>query len=288
MNRSTLPDTEVEVLQAEIVRLNKIIQALMNRAERSSRIQGSAFNLFETAVVLEDQIRRRTAELEAALEENKKVNRELQLAKRRMEAEIQHRIEVQRALEVANSRLEALNITEPLTGLANRRGLEEALAMGWQKAESSQALIGAAMVDVDKFKLYNDRYGHLQGDECLRRIADALRQVVRKSDLVARYGGEEIVLILPGADDATALQAAERARKAVYDLRIPHRDGPEGVVTVSIGVATLVPTDGLAPETLLRLADEALYRAKAGGRNRVCLFDHAGAADANEVPGACG
>ncbi|MBV1789426.1 GGDEF domain-containing protein [Marinobacterium sp. D7] len=124
-------------------------------------------------------------------------------------------------------------------------------------------------IDIDKFKLYNDHYGHLQGDDCLRRVAEALRQSVRLGDLVARYGGEEVAMVLPGADSRIAEQVAERARAAVEALAIPHERVPGGVVTVSIGVATMVPNARMQPDALLAVADEALYRAKSEGRNGV-------------------
>ncbi|TFH86306.1 diguanylate cyclase [Billgrantia azerbaijanica] len=260
-------------LCAEIARLNKVIQALMDRAERTSSVQDSAFGLFETAVVLEDQVRRRTRQLEAALRENEKITRALEQAKARMEEEIRQRVQTQDALEVANRQLEALSVTEPLTGLANRRGFDTVLAAEWQRAMRRETSIGVAMADIDTFKRYNDRYGHLAGDDCLRKVAAALRQSVRQRDLVARYGGEEIVLILPGADEATTRQAAERARAAVAALEIRHVDSVAGVVTVSVGVASMIPATGLGPDRLLALADAALYRAKAEGRNRVCVAE---------------
>jgi len=253
----------------EIERLNKIIRALMNRAEHTSSLQGSAFNLFETAVMLEEQVRRRTEELEAALAENEKITRALQQAKEKLEAEILQRVQAQRELEVANDQLASLNITDALTGLTNRRGLDEMLALKWQSAAAGGQLLGVAMIDIDKFKLYNDHYGHLEGDDCLRRVAEALRQSVRLGDLVARYGGEEVAMVLPGADSRTAEQIAERARAAVEALGIEHAQAPTGVVTVSIGVATTVPTARMQPAALLEAADEALYRAKSEGRNCV-------------------
>jgi diguanylate cyclase (GGDEF)-like protein len=126
------------------------------------------------------------------------------------------------------------------------------------------------MVDVDKFKAYNDRYGHIAGDACLRRVAEQLSAHARDGmDLVARYGGEEFAIILPGADFTTTFEAAERLRAAVAALREQHDGVPEGIVTVSVGVASLVPSAGAAGEQLIALADARLYEAKRSGRNRV-------------------
>jgi diguanylate cyclase (GGDEF)-like protein len=179
-------------------------------------------------------------------------------------------IERTEALAAANERLELLNVTDPLTGLANRRRLEDALQAEWRQSRTS---VGLAMVDIDHFKLYNDHYGHLGGDACLRRVATALRRSVRDTDLVARYGGEEFAVIFPGADLASAQAVAERVRAAVVALREPHA-AIDGVVTVSIGVATLVPANGASIELLIRLADAELYRAKNNGRNQVSTSTH--------------
>jgi diguanylate cyclase (GGDEF)-like protein len=127
------------------------------------------------------------------------------------------------------------------------------------------------MVDIDRFKPFNDRYGHIAGDECLRRVADALRQSVRPgTDLVARYGGEEFVVVLPGADRRAAEAVAERARAAVVAMDQHHDDADEGVVTISIGIAAAVPSaEHDRVEAVLAQADARLYDAKHGGRNRV-------------------
>lgn len=253
----------------EIQRLNKIIEVLMNRAERASSLQGSAFNLFQTAIVLEDEVQRRTEELEAALLENKKITRALQQAKNQMEAEIGQRVEAQNELEVVNQKLAALNITDQLTSLINRRGLDELLSAEWLRAMAAGQRVGVGMVDIDHFKWYNDCYGHLAGDECLRRVAEALQQSLRQKDLVARYGGEEFALVLPEANIAAAAKVAERARSAVEALAIPHARTDAGVVTVSIGIASQIPVPGNNAESLLDRADKALYRAKSEGRNCV-------------------
>lgn len=256
-------------IEAEIKRLNKIIRVLMDRAEHASNLQGSAFNLFETAVVLEEQVRKRTLELQAALDENKKITRALRYAKEQMEGEINQRVQVQQALEVANNKLLALNITDQLTGLLNRRGLDELLSLEWQRSLAAGRFLSIAMIDIDNFKGFNDCYGHMAGDKCLRQVSEALQKCVRNEDLVARYGGEEIVMVLPGADSHTNYHVAERARGAMEAMGIPHKGSEKSILTVSIGVVTRVPKADGSPNDLLDIADMGLYKAKSAGRNCV-------------------
>ena len=189
--------------------------------------------------------------------------------RRRLVAELNLR-SASDALTEANERLEHLAQEDGLTGLANRRYFDARLAINFQQALESQTPLAVVMVDVDEFKKYNDLYGHLGGDDCLQRIAQALRTaVLRSTDLVARYGGEEMVLLLPGTDADGALEVAQRARLAVVDLQIPHAAAVLGTVSISLGAAAWVPQPGSTPFELLKAADEALYRAKQGGRNTV-------------------
>jgi len=184
-----------------------------------------------------------------------------------------------RELEQANRQLEALSATDSLTGIANRRRFDEALGGELRRAVRSQKPLSLMMLDVDYFKNYNDRYGHLAGDDCLRAIARVLRTSSRRAtDLAARYGGEEFAVIVAESDSANAMQLAENIRDAVTALQIPHEDSPFGCVTCSIGVTAVQVDDSMSTDTLLRLADVALYQAKALGRNRVALSDHPGAA----------
>jgi diguanylate cyclase (GGDEF)-like protein len=125
------------------------------------------------------------------------------------------------------------------------------------------------MIDIDNFKKYNDHYGHQGGDECLRLVAAAIRDSVRVTDLVARYGGEEFCVVMPGANPENAMMVADRACKAVSRLRQPHELADNGIVTISVGVTSGNPASLADPEQLTKLADEALYEAKRGGRNRV-------------------
>jgi diguanylate cyclase (GGDEF)-like protein len=173
-------------------------------------------------------------------------------------------------LDEERRRLEVLIDVDALTGLANRRGFDEAMGREWQRNARAVAPLAMLMIDVDRFKKYNDRFGHPAGDEVLRRVAGALRATIRRAeDTAARYGGEEFALILSAtnADDASLL--AERCRVAVEALAIAHPANPTGVVTISVGVAVAVPVYDASPMALIIEADGALYRAKAGGRNRV-------------------
>ena len=159
---------------------------------------------------------------------------------------------------------------DELTGLANRRSLNEVLASEWARAKRSGQPLALAMIDIDHFKRYNDHYGHQAGDECLKRIARDIQMNARRTgDLAARYGGEEFLLILPDADAAVALRLAEGLRKSIESLDLPHAHSPAGKVTVSVGVAALDDACYPDAESLLRAADDALYRAKDLGRNQV-------------------
>nr|WP_294523733.1 diguanylate cyclase [uncultured Rhodopila sp.] len=173
------------------------------------------------------------------------------------------------ALEDANSRLIALSTTDGLTGLANRRQFDAIFALEWARCGRSHLPLTLIMLDVDWFKSYNDHYGHQAGDDCLVGIARVLLAgAQRATDLAARYGGEEFTLILPGLDAAGAFRLAEALRSSIESLSIVHAQSPIGKVTVSAGVATVMPGVGMDESILLRAADEALYRAKNAGRNR--------------------
>jgi len=173
-------------------------------------------------------------------------------------------------LEEERRRLEVLVDIDALTGLENRRGFDEALHREWQRNARANSPLAMLMIDVDRFKKYNDRYGHPAGDDVLRRIAGALRATIRRgNDTAARYGGEEFALILSATNASDAALLAERCRLAVEALAIPHPAGPGGVVTISVGVAVVVPVSDASPLGLVIEADGALYAAKAAGRNRV-------------------
>jgi len=167
--------------------------------------------------------------------------------------------------------LEQLATRDGLTGLANRRCFDDTLRAEWSRALRQRQPLSLLMVDVDNFKAYNDANGHLGGDECLKRIAAAVANEMRANDLVARYGGEEFAVILPNQSLKGAAIVAERIRCRVEQLRVPHGNGTDRHVTVSIGAATAIAASDTEPSQLVATADAALYRAKHMGRNRISL-----------------
>jgi diguanylate cyclase (GGDEF)-like protein len=191
----------------------------------------------------------------------------LKASERRLEERVEQRT---LELQLANEHLEELSATDSLTGIANRRRFDDVLGAEWARAARQQHALTIGLLDIDYFKQYNDHYGHQQGDECLRRVAAAFKaQLQRGGDLVARYGGEEFVFIAPAIDADQALTIAHGVCEAIKALQLPHAKSPNGILTVSIGVAAWTPLAGEAPQALLHAADQALYRAKQLGRNRV-------------------
>ena len=177
------------------------------------------------------------------------------------------------SLATANTTLKTLATEDGLTGLANRRHLDGYLASVFQRAGSEGTPLAFALVDVDFFKGYNDAYGHQRGDQALIEVSKAMRaRVRREGDLVARYGGEEMAIVLPDVSAEQALAMAEQVREAVQRLGIEHRQSAYDQITVSIGVVAGVPGEAFSdPEAMVAAADQALYAAKGGGRNRVVL-----------------
>ncbi|WP_159992501.1 diguanylate cyclase domain-containing protein [Roseomonas sp. 18066] len=172
-------------------------------------------------------------------------------------------------------RLAELASTDGLTGLANRRAFDDALQQEWRRSTRTGQPLSLLLLDVDRFKQYNDSYGHQQGDECLKAVALAVRSMIRRAgDVAARYGGEEMVLLLPNTATTGGEEVAEKLRAALQAQRLPHAANiPFGVVTASIGVAGVTPElqAEIGPGALVAAADSALYRAKHEGRNRVVL-----------------
>ncbi len=189
----------------------------------------------------------------------------------------QELIELNLALKENNLLLEQLAIIDKLTGIHNRGHLDWVLSREWANTQRNQAPLSLIMVDIDYFKLYNDTYGHLGGDDCLRQVAQALySRLRRKNDFIGRYGGEEFMVILPGMDHHDAMQLAEAFRIDIQNLGIPHAQSKNAeVVTISLGVSTLTHFNGNDhSDSLIHCADQALYQAKSSGRNQVCFLPY--------------
>lgn len=174
------------------------------------------------------------------------------------------------ALQQAHEKLRTLAISDELTQVANRRRFDECLSREWSRLMRDVLPISLIMCDVDCFKAYNDNYGHQMGDQCLRDIAGAIKTNIKRSvDVVARYGGEEFAVIMPNTEAEGAVKVAETIRMAVEQLQIPHKTSSVSpYITLSLGVASMIPTRNSQPENLVQEADNALYEAKRKGRNR--------------------
>lgn len=188
-----------------------------------------------------------------------------------------------RHLEASNEHLGALVVTDALTGASNRRAFDSELSLLWRRAARERTQLSLLLIDVDQFKSFNDFYGHQAGDFCLQAVAAAIGSTIfRAGDMLARYGGEEFALILPDTTLEDALVVAERVIAALAERNLEHQVADTRRVTLSIGVAAIVPTPDSNPESLISLADAALYAAKRAGRNRAhaaaapCLANVAG------------
>jgi hemerythrin len=206
-------------------------------------------------------------------------NTELAQANQHLEERVAQRtLELANAnkeLEQAYTRLESYSRIDGLLQIANRKYFDLRLREAWASAFRRKQALGLLMIDVDFFKRYNENYGHQAGDACLQAVATAVQKTLQRStDLVARYGGEELAVILPDTDEAGTIAVAQRVVAGVMALALPHKASDAApVVTVSVGAACQVPSEKAADQTLLTLADAALYRAKAAGRNRWAATD---------------
>ena len=213
---------------------------------------------------LEDKVTERTQELE--------------IKNRQLEQEIQKRKVIEKALQEVNQKLELLVNVDSLTGISNRRHFDNYLSREWRRLKREQKPLSLILCDVDHFKLYNDTYGHLQGDNCLRQIAQTMAQVInRPADLVARYGGEEFAVILPNTDLSGAHEVAKKLQRLIKDLKLRHKSSLTGqFATISIGISSQIPhqdqsLQDQSLEDLIITADQALYAAKAQGRDRIVI-----------------
>jgi diguanylate cyclase (GGDEF)-like protein len=260
----------VQTLQEEIVRQNKVIQALMNRAERNASLQVSDYNLFQTTITLEEQVRRRTRELEAAMRENEKITR---------------------ALRESENQIRQLAFYDTLTQLANRRLLMDRLRQAMTASKRSGRYGAVIFLDLDNFKPLNDQYGHDAGDMLLVEVAHRLARCVREADTVARMGGDEFVVMIAELEwnkkesIAHAGMIAEKLRTSLaepYMLTRKRERETETMVehrcTSSIGVVVFNDNPA-SQEDILKWADIAMYQAKEAGRNRVVFYEGMACAD---------
>jgi len=185
-------------------------------------------------------------------------------------AVVRARVRTHLTLKRQSDAMRELTLTDALTGVANRRSFNEAIESEWRRCARAEAPLSVIMIDIDHFKRYNDAYGHQAGDACLQQVAGAMKRCAgRTPDLLARYGGEEFVMLLPEVGPAGAETVAQRVIAEVLQLATPHRMSPTSdCVTVSIGLATAMPGEYFDADALIRTADDALYQAKAEGRNR--------------------
>ncbi len=185
--------------------------------------------------------------------------------------DIAERKNTEKLLQEAYRAVETLAITDALTGLANRRQFDHYLANEWRRGMRDGKTISLLMIDVDLFKSYNDTYGHPRGDSCLRQVAEVIQAVVaRPGDLAARFGGEEFAVVLPNTGGEGAIEVANKICEALRSRRLEHITNPLGILTISVGCASIVPSLGQHAIHLIEFADEALYAAKRNGRNQIC------------------
>jgi len=184
---------------------------------------------------------------------------------------IKARVQTHAELKRYRDYLESISYLDGLTGIANRRSFNDYLNSTWNFAEREPSPISMILMDIDHFKQFNDNYGHQPGDACLVLIAQALSEtIVRKTDFIARYGGEEFVCILPNTNIDNAAVIAEKLRLSIMALQIPHAfSSAENIITISLGVAAIIPDGNSSCSALIEAADEALYRSKKSGRNKV-------------------
>ncbi len=219
------------------------------------------FHLEEVLIRVENQLNQ------------KRLYQELQRQNSLLKIEIEERLRVEKALKEANHKLHLLASLDGLTGIANRRRFDEYMAAEWQRCSRGNFPLSLILIDVDFFKLYNDTYGHLSGDDCLKQVALTLQGISKRAtDMVARYGGEEFVVVLPHTPLEGAQEVAEKIQMAIAAQNIPHAQSSVAEhITVSIGVANMVPRPDTPLAEFIHRADQALYQAKLNGRNQIAF-----------------
>lgn len=260
------------VISRPILKLTEAATIVSEEKNYSLRVETDSRD--EVGILIErfnemlENIQQRDAALQKAQEELEDKVRE-----RTEELQQEHSVAVRAKEEadILNLELERIASLDGLTRVANRRSLDEYFDREWRRLAREQKPLALIICDIDYFKHYNDTYGHLAGDDCLQRIAQALTDgMKRPADFVARYGGEEFVVVLPNTDRDGAMDVAHELALAIELLNIPHNASPtSNRVTLSVGVSAVIPDLGFPPEELISKADDALYQAKHGGRDRV-------------------
>lgn len=188
-----------------------------------------------------------------------------------LKARVRNHIELKTCRDIFEKR----SLMDGLTGIANRHYFDQVFKQEWRRALRNGHSLSIIFLDIDFFKKYNDHYGHIAGDECLRKVGTALKNSVQRAgDLSARYGGEEFIIILPTASGIDAYKVGEKVRRNIEALKVAHEMSEVSeYVTVSVGVVTVIPADDMVPDSLIAKADDALYKAKKKGRNQVVAAD---------------
>lgn len=280
---TAIQESQYHQLQSEVSRLEKEVQRL-ERENCDLRIALS--NTAEHGDFIEAQLQQTNSKLHSEVAVRRRVELTLQslvalMSKQKEDLEIildtlmvhSDVLDAQWQQKICQAHL--LAALDGLTQIANRRRFDEYLQEQWEKMANSQSFLSILLCDIDFFKQYNDTYGHLAGDDCLKQVAQALSAATyRSSDLLARYGGEEFAAILPQTDRAQALRVAQRMQSAIAQIEIPHATSPIGsYLTVTIGIASIIPGEERSAIALLDEADRQLYSAKYRGRNQILHID---------------
>lgn len=259
-------------LARPIIGLNRASQRI-TQGDFSTQIQPSQIHELSTLAQSFNQMSQEIQQSRQQLEDySKSLEQKVSDRTQELQGEIERRATIELQLQNANHQLQELAYCDGLTQIANRRRFDDVLQQEWSRLQRDQQPFSLILCDVDYFKLYNDSYGHQDGDDCLRAVAAAIAASVRRpSDLAARYGGEEFAVILPNTDRLGAIVVANRIRGLIHSLEIPHRGSQVSPhVTLSFGIASQIPIAAATPAELIERADNALYEAKREGRDRIC------------------
>jgi diguanylate cyclase (GGDEF)-like protein len=252
-----------------------VLQPISKLSEQMQKITNDKNYTLRTEINSNDEIGFLANKFNRMLSIIQSNNTELQKAYRNIRIEHEKSIKVEIKLREANAQLQHLTLTDPLTGIANRLSFENKLEDEWKTLRRSNTALSIIMIDIDYFKAFNDHYGHQAGDDCLIKVANLLAKCLKHpNDLAARYGGEEFILILPNTDIDSAQFLAENIQKEVASCHIMHcNNNVSNMLTLSLGISWVIPSDKGNIEILISQADSALYKAKQNGRNRFEVWD---------------